>query len=118
MEPLNVLYPLKPFSDNYNHILFSQSILFLTFISTLRFLLDVKRCNAGVKLLMRFASKIIDKYNALPEEERDTSSILGHLVRMQVSHESERVADAVGNNYMYHNLSYGILISLSLILSL
>ena len=90
----------------------------LVYISTLLFLLDVKRCNAGVKLLMRFASKIIDKYNALPEEERDTSSILGHLVRMQVSHESERVADAVGNNYLYHNLSYGILISLSLILSL
>ena len=76
----------------------------LVYIFTLLFLLDVKRCNAGVKLLMRFASKIIEKYNALPEEERDTSSILGHLVRMQVSHESERVADAVGMYYLSLNI--------------
>ena len=59
-------------------------------------MLDVKRASAGAKLLMRFASKIIDKYNALSEEERDTNSILGHVVRMQMPHERPRLADVVG----------------------
>ena len=59
-------------------------------------MLDVKRATAGAKLLMRFGASIIDKYNALPEEERDTSSILGHVVRMQVPHERARLADVVG----------------------
>ena len=56
----------------------------------------MKRATAGAKLLMRFGASIIDKYNALPEEERDASSILGHLVRMQVPHERARLADVVG----------------------
>ena len=65
-------------------------------------LLDVKRATAGAKLLMRFASTIIDKYNALPEEERDNSSILGHLIRMQVPHERARLADVVGTSCVQH----------------
>ena len=59
-------------------------------------ILDVKRASAGAKLLMRFGASIIDKYNALSEEERDTNSILGHVVRMQVPNERARLADVVG----------------------
>lgn len=59
-------------------------------------MLDVKRATAGAKLLMRFGKSIIDKYNALPEEARDTSSIIGHLARMQVSNENARLADVLG----------------------
>jgi len=62
----------------------------------LRFLLDVKRADVGAKLLMRFGKSIIDRYNALPQEERDTSSIIGHLIRMQAPHENARLADVVG----------------------
>ena len=63
------------------------------------FLLDVKRANIGAKLLMRFGASIIEKYNALSEEDRDTSSILGHLVRMQAQDEDARLADVVGMSY-------------------
>ena len=67
----------------------------------------MRRASAGAKLLMRFGASIIDKYNALPEEERDTSSILGHLIRMQVPHERARLADVVGMSfvlYLFHSL--------------
>ena len=60
----------------------------------------MKRANAGVKLLMRFGASIIEKYNALSEEDRDTSSILGHLVRMQAPNEDARLADVVGMSYV------------------
>ena len=59
----------------------------------------MRRASAGAKLLMRFASKIIDKYNALPEEERDINSILGHSIRMQVPHERARLADLVSTSF-------------------
>ena len=76
----------------------------------------MRRASAGAKLLMRFGASIIDKYNALPEEERDTSSILGHLIRMQVPHERARLADVVGMYYWsligLQTLSYVLLFSL------
>ena len=64
------------------------------------YLLDVRRANAGAKLLMRFGASIIEKYNALSDEERDHNSILGHLVRMQAPNENARLADLVGMSYM------------------
>ena len=87
------------------------------FTSTLP--LDVRRATAGAKLLMRFGASIIDKYNALPEEERDTSSILGHLIRMQVPHERARLADVVGMSfvlYLFHSLLLLLIFTSSLIL--
>ena len=64
----------------------------------------MRRATAGAKLLMRFASKIIDKYNALPEEERDINSILGHSIRMQVPHERARLADLVSTSFHLETL--------------
>ena len=71
-------------------------------------MLDVKRASAGAKLLMRFGASIIDKYNALPAEERDTSSILGHLIRMQVPNESTRLADLVSKSFHLESLIHPI----------
>ena len=75
----------------------------------------MKRASAGAKLLMRFGASIINKYNALPEKERDTNSILGHLIRMQVPHEGARLADVVGMYYLSligpQTLSYFLLFS-------
>jgi hypothetical protein len=70
---------------------FPYSFAYTTFSTV-----DVQRASAGAKLLMRFGASIIDKYNALPEEEQDINSILGHLVRMQVPYERVRLADVVG----------------------
>ena len=79
----------------------------------------MRRASAGAKLLMRFGASIIDKYNALPEEERDTSSILGHLIRMQVPHERARLADVVGMSFvlrLFHILLLLLIFTSSLIL--
>ena len=56
----------------------------------------MKRATASAKLLVRFTSSVIDRYNSLPEEERDNSTILGHLVRTRVPHESVTYADVGG----------------------
>ena len=73
----------------------SYSMLAFTFVT----LLDVKRALAGAKLLMRFGAAIVEKYKALSEEDQDASSILGHLVRMQVPYEGARLADVVGKSH-------------------
>ena len=81
----------------------SYSMLAFTFVT----LLDVKRALAGAKLLMRFGAAIVEKYKALSEEDQDASSILGHLVRMQVPYEGARLADVVGMSYVpfiYHTI--------------
>ena len=43
---------------------------------------DVKRADVGAKVMMKFGASIMENYNEMPESERDTSSILGHIMRL------------------------------------
>ena len=75
---------VKEFSDELHHC--NREFFKMQFFDPLRKFYfwnqNVRRAETGAKVLMKFGASIMDKYNEIPEAERDSTSILGHIVRL------------------------------------